>query len=71
MTTATMTVSKKQLFNIPNAVSKKQLFNIPNAVSNVSNNGLENQDDKELELEMIMFEEFAHGLPRDIPMAGI
>jgi len=45
-------------------VIEQQSLNLNDSV-----NVLEILDDTELELERIMFEEFAHGLPSDIPMA--
>ncbi|ALF52377.1 hypothetical protein ACX27_05170 [Nostoc piscinale CENA21] len=52
-----------------NSVIKHQTLNTQNSNSNLNENNLGILDDTDLELEKIMFEEFAHGLPSDIPMA--
>ncbi|MBD2493491.1 hypothetical protein [Nostoc sp. FACHB-280] len=46
-----------------------QTLNIKNSNININENNLGILDDTDMELEKIMFEEFAHGLPSDIPMA--
>jgi len=50
-------------------VIKQQSLNPHDSASSLSETSLEILDDTEFELERIMFEEFAKGLPSDIPMA--
>ncbi|BBD61118.1 hypothetical protein NIES2109_39200 [Nostoc sp. HK-01] len=51
------------------SVIKQQSSTLNNSASNLSQNSLEILEDPDFELERIMFEEFVHGLPSDIPMA--
>lgn len=50
------------------AIDEQQSLNPYDSTNSRSESSLEVLDDTEFELERIMFEEFAHGLPSDIPM---
>jgi len=50
---------------------KQQSLSPYNSASSSSESRLEVLDDLEVELARIMFDEFAQGLPSDIPMADI
>lgn len=71
MKTATLTITtiEQQSLNSHDFVIEPQSLNSHNSASNSNESSLETLDDTEFELERIMFEEFAHGLPSDIPMA--
>ncbi|MEA5507309.1 hypothetical protein VB735_30290 [Halotia wernerae UHCC 0503] len=51
------------------ATIEMQSLSFDDAANSLSESNLEILDDTEFELEKIMFEEFAKGLPSDIPMA--
>ncbi|MBU7583611.1 MAG: hypothetical protein KAF91_11985 [Nostoc sp. TH1S01] len=53
------------------SVIKHQSLNTQESDSHLSEHSLASLDGTDLELERIMFEEFAHGLPSDIPMADL
>jgi hypothetical protein len=63
MNTTTATTIERQ--SLDNSVINEQ--SLQNSTANLKH--IETLDETELELERIMFEEFAHGLPSDIPMA--
>jgi hypothetical protein len=67
--TAKTTVIEQQSLSSYNSAIEQQSFSPYNSASSFSESSLETLDDMELELERIMFEEFAKGLPSDIPMA--
>lgn len=71
MKTATLKTQtiEQQSLACDDSVIKQQSLNSHDYASHLSENSLEIIDDTELELERIMFEEFANGLPSDIPMA--
>ncbi|WP_414544750.1 hypothetical protein [Nostoc sp. CCY0012] len=62
------TITQKLLSTVDSPI-KQQHLNPYNSASSLSDISLENLDDTELDLEKIMFEELAKGLPSDIPMA--
>ncbi|WGV26262.1 hypothetical protein [Halotia branconii] len=64
MITAITTAIEQQSSISDNSTVKQESLNLHDSVSS-----LEFLDDTEFELERIMFEEFAKGLPSDIPMA--
>lgn len=66
--TLTDTAIDQQSLNSHDVVTES--VNSPDFVKNISQISLEALDETDFELERIMFEEFAHGLPSDIPMAG-
>ncbi len=66
MKTATTTAIKQESLNPHDSAIKQQSLNTHDSASS-----LEILDDTEFELERIMFEEFAKGLPSDIPMADL
>lgn len=67
----TITTIEQQSLNIHDCAINQQSLNVHDSASNLSDNSFEILDDTELELERIMFEEFAHGLPSDIPMCDL
>jgi hypothetical protein len=67
--TLTNTAIDQQSVNSHDCVVTESV-NSHDDVTNISQISLEALDETEFELERIMFEEFAHGLPSDIPMAG-
>ncbi|MBE9006166.1 hypothetical protein IQ259_14160 [Fortiea sp. LEGE XX443] len=67
--TSTTTAIEQQSLSSHDSVIKQQSLNSHDSASNFSESSLDTLDDTEFELERIMFEEFAHGLPSDIPMA--
>ncbi|WP_413199684.1 hypothetical protein [Nostoc piscinale] len=67
--TFTMTTLQQPSSTQDNSVIQHQSLNSQDSNNNLSDNSLVSLDDTDLELEKIMFEEFAHGLPSDIPMA--
>ncbi|MCC5634955.1 hypothetical protein LC593_03630 [Nostoc sp. CHAB 5844] len=71
MKTATLkiTTTQQQTSTPDDSAINQQSLNPHDSASHLSENSLESLDDTELELEKIMFEEFAYGLPSDIPMA--
>jgi hypothetical protein len=50
-------------------IIEQQSLSTYDSSSSRSESSLETLDDTQFELETIMFEEFAQGLPSDIPMA--
>ncbi|GAX37025.1 hypothetical protein [Nodularia sp. NIES-3585] len=50
---------------------KQQSLKPNDSASTPKESNLETLDNTDFELERIMFEEFAHGLPSDIPMADL
>jgi hypothetical protein len=60
---------KTAIVTTTTTVIKQQSLNLHDSASSLSETNLEILDDTEFELERIMFEEFAKGLPSDIPMA--
>ncbi|BAY14714.1 hypothetical protein NIES21_04720 [Anabaenopsis circularis NIES-21] len=67
--TSTITTITQPSFTHDDFVIQHQSLNNHDSDTSLSNNNLEILDDTDLELETIMFEEFADGLPSDIPMA--
>jgi hypothetical protein len=67
----TITTTEQTSLNIHDSAIEQQSLNIHDSIGNFSKNNSELLDDTELELERIMFEEFAHGLPSDIPMCDL
>ncbi|MBD2242838.1 hypothetical protein [Nostoc sp. FACHB-888] len=67
--TAKTTAIEQQSLSSYNSAIEQQSFSPYNSASSFSESSLETLDDMEFELERIMFEEFAKGLPSDIPMA--
>lgn len=67
----TITNIEQKSLNIHDSAIEQQTVNIHDSVINLSENNSELLDDTELELERIMFEEFAYGLPSDIPMCDL
>jgi hypothetical protein len=66
MKTTTATVIEYKSLITSGSVTKQPSVNEP--FTNLKHESLESSDDTELELEGIMFEELAYGLPSDIPM---
>ncbi|MEH2433044.1 MAG: hypothetical protein V7K25_02095 [Nostoc sp.] len=66
--TAKITAVEQQSLSSCNSAIEQQSFSPYNSASSFSESNLETLDDIELELERIMFEEFAKGLASDIPM---
>lgn len=50
-------------------IVEQQSLNSHNSATDLSESSLETLDDTEFELERIFIEEFAYGLPSDIPAA--
>ncbi|MBE9206826.1 hypothetical protein IQ244_09915 [Nostoc sp. LEGE 06077] len=69
--TSTITTITQSSFTHDDSVIQNKSLNHHNSDTNLSDNNLAILDDTDLELEKIMFEEFAHGLPSDIPMADL
>jgi hypothetical protein len=67
--TAKTTATEQQSSSLYNSAIKQQSLNSHDSANSPSETSLEILNDMELELERIMFEEFAKGLPSDIPMA--
>lgn len=70
MNTATITATQQQSLNFDDFAIKQQSVNFDNFASSISDNSLEVLDDTKLELERIMFGEFAQELPLDISLIG-
>ncbi|MBD2486287.1 hypothetical protein [Aulosira sp. FACHB-615] len=64
--TSTIKILKQPSSTQDDSLIQHQTLNIQ---IDISENNLAILDDTDLELERIMFEELAHGLPSDIPMA--
>ncbi|WP_414564798.1 MULTISPECIES: hypothetical protein [unclassified Anabaena] len=71
MKTGKTTAIKSQSLSFDDYATKPQLCNSYNYAKKPREESLENLDNTQFDLERIMFEEFAHGLPSDIPMADL
>ncbi|MBD2254292.1 hypothetical protein H6G14_23905 [Nostoc parmelioides FACHB-3921] len=63
------TTIKQESLNSDDSAINQQSLNADSSTNSLSNIGLDRLDDTEFDLERIMLEEFAKGLPSDIPMA--
>ncbi|URD48082.1 hypothetical protein [Chroococcidiopsis sp. CCNUC1] len=72
-TTTTTAIEQQSLSFYDSAATaiKQQSLSPDDSVSSPSESSLKVLDDTEFELARIMFDEFAQGLPSDIPMADI
>jgi hypothetical protein len=69
--TTTTTAIDSQSLIIDNFATKLHPGNSFNYAKNSREKSLDNLDNTQFDLERIMFEEFIHGLPSDIPLADL
>lgn len=65
------TAIQQQSLSLDNSAIQKQSLSLDNSSNSLNQSSLDILDDTEFELERIMLEELAHGLPSDIPMCDL